>query len=272
MGVGDYHVHTDFSIDSDEPMERQCQAAIAAGITELAITEHVDHDECDRKSRELYDYQAFCDAIERCREEFGDELTILRGAEIDWNHSIKTEVEDFLARTEFDFIIGSVHNLDHRYVGFDTVESFGGFFSMYDSYYDEVEGLVETGFPSVIGHLDLPRRYHGRSPLDVDPQYFEGRLRGIFSKAAQNQVGFEINTSGIRRGNGVTFPEAHVLSWYVEAGGEVVTIGSDSHRASDTGDSINKAESDLIAAGITWRTSFLGGKPRKVDLAQRSQG
>lgn len=266
MSRADYHVHTTFSIDSEESMERQCQAAIAAGIQEIAFTEHVDHDECDRQSREEYNYELYCDAIERSREAFGDELTILRAAEADWNHTIAAEVEDFLGRTDFDFIIGSVHNLDHRYVGFETVESFGGFFSMYEQYYDEVEGLVEAGFASVIGHLDLPRRYHGRSPLEVDEAHFGERLKRIFRKAAERGVGFEVNTSGIRRGNGVTFPEAQLLAWYVEAGGQVITIGSDSHRASDTGDAIDRAAADLVAAGITWRTSFVGGKARRVEL------
>lgn len=266
MSKADYHVHTSFSIDSEEPMDRQCQAAIAAGIREIAFTEHVDHDECDRQSKEEYDYQAYCDAIDRYRYMYGDELTILKAAEIDWNHSIASDVEDFLGHAEFDFIIGSVHNLGHRYVGFHSVEEFGGFFDMYEHYYDELEGLVEAGFPSVIGHLDLPRRYHGRSPLEVDSAHFEKRLRRIFRKAAERGIGFEVNTSGIRRGSGVTFPEASVLAWYVEEGGAVITIGSDSHRASDTGDAIDQAERDLVAAGIDWRTSFVGGAPKTIKL------
>ncbi len=185
MTIADYHVHTSFSIDCEIPMEEQCRAAIAAGVSEIAFTEHVDHDECDAKSRELYDYVAYGEEIERCRELFGSQLTILRAAEVDWNRSIADDVLSFLDRSSFDFMIGSVHNLDHQYVGFASPDDFGGPAAMYDHYYDEMLSLVEAGFPSVVGHLDLPRRYHAISPLEVDPDHFEARLREIFRSSGE---------------------------------------------------------------------------------------
>lgn len=264
VGVGDYHVHTNFSLDCDVPMELQCRAAIEAGIMEIAFTEHVDHDECDEDSRAHYDYAGYGAEIERCKSLFGDRLTILKAAEIDWNHSITDAVSAFLEDHFYDFIIGSVHNLDHVYVGHGTLESFGGARQMYDDYLDQVEGLVDTGFPSVIGHLDLPRRYHHISMLEVDAGHFETRLRKIFRLAADREVGFELNTSGIRRGNGVTFPEPSVIQWFVEEGGKILTIGSDSHHATDTGHSIRSTQERLVELGIDWRTSFAGDQPKSV--------
>ena len=38
----DYHVHTEFSVDCATPMRDSCLAAIDAGITEIAFTDHVD--------------------------------------------------------------------------------------------------------------------------------------------------------------------------------------------------------------------------------------
>lgn len=267
MTIGDYHVHSTFSIDCQEEMENQCRAAIAAGITEIAFTEHVDHDACDAESREHYNYVAYSAEIERCRELFGEQLTILKAAEIDWNDTVAADVQEFLAGHEFDFIIGSVHNLDHRYVGFDTLESFGGPRKMYEDYLQQVEGLVSTGFPCVIGHCDLPRRYHNVSPLEVDPEYFEERLRHIFRLAAERGVGFEVNTSGLRRDIGVTFPEPAVIAWFIEEGGEIVTIGSDSHKATDTGHSIVEIERQLAELGIDWRYSWASGKAERVPLS-----
>ena len=266
MTIADYHVHTAFSIDSDVPMEDQCRAAIAAGVTEIAFTEHVDHDECDIASRELYDYMAYGAEVERCRALFEGQLTILRGAEIDWNRTIVDEVLAFVDRTSFDFIIGSVHNLNHKYVGFAEPADFGGPAAMYELYYDEMLALVESGFPSVVGHLDLPRRYHDISPLEVDADHFEARLREIFRVAAANQVGFEINTSGLVRGKGFSLPEPELVSWFVEEGGEVITVGSDSHRTHHTGGQIPETYDRLKALGIGWRTSFAGGKRTRIAL------
>lgn len=266
MTIGDYHVHTRFSIDCKEEMEAQCRAAIAMGISEIAFTEHVDHDICDAESRAHYQYEAYCEEIERQRERFGSQLNILRAAEIDWNESIKDEVTEFVANHDFDFIIGSIHNLNHQYVGFATLESMGGPAKMYDDYLDQMQGLVETGIPNVIGHLDLPRRYHGVSMDDVDAARYERRLREIFRLAADRGVGFEINTSGLRRGTGASLPEARVLAWFIEEGGDILTVGSDSHRAGDTGHSIAEIYRQLRSLGINWRTSFVGGEQRKVEL------
>jgi histidinol-phosphatase (PHP family) len=266
MTIADYHVHTSFSIDCNVPMVDQCRAAIAAGVSEIAFTEHVDHDECDAESRELYDYAAYGEEIERCREHYGDQLTILRAAEIDWNRSIADEVLAFVDETSFDFIIGSVHNLDHKYVGFFSPEDFGGPAALYDSYYDEMLSLVEAGFPSVVGHLDLPRRYHNISPMEVDRDHFEGRMREIFGVAAANKVGFEINTSGLIRGKGFSLPEPMLLAWFVEEGGEIITVGSDSHRTEQTGGEISTTYQRMQDLGIDWRTSFVGGTAKRVGL------
>jgi histidinol-phosphatase (PHP family) len=266
VGLADYHVHTNFSIDCQQTMEMQCRAALAAGVTEIAFTEHVDHDACDLESRDRYNYAAYVAELERCRALFDGQLTILKAAEIDWNYSIEEDVRRFIGEHEFEFIIGSMHNLNHTYVGFGTLEQFGGPHQMYDDYLDELEGLVSTGYPDVIGHLDLPRRYHHVSMFEVAPEHFEARLRKIFRIAAAQQVGFEINTSGLRRGFGVTYPEPDVLVWFVEEGGQIVTVGSDSHYPEHIGDSIANVYEALKARGIDWRTSFVGGSAERVPL------
>lgn len=266
MTIGDYHVHTRFSIDSTEEMELQCLAAIERGITEIAFTEHVDHDICDADSIAHYNFEAYSESIQEQRERFGDQLEILLAAEVDWNESIRDEVAKFVEDHEFDFIIGSVHNLHHKYVGFSTLDELGGPRKMYDDYLDQVSGLVDTGLPNVIGHIDLPRRYHLVSMEDVDAAHFEQRLREIFRLAAQRGVGFEINTSGIRKEVGVSHPEASVIGWFIEEGGSVLTVGSDSHRAADTGHSIPETYQKLRAMGIDWRSSFVGGQHARVPL------
>lgn len=268
MTIGDYHAHTRFSLDCSEDMEAQCRAAIARGISEIAFTEHVDHDICDDESRAHYRFEEYVASVERNRERFGGELTILKAAEVDWNESIRDEVDAFVGCHEFDFIIGSVHNLDHTYVGFTTLEALGGPRKMYDDYLDQVQSMVDTGFPDVVGHLDLPRRYHNVSMWDVDAEHFEARLRAIFRLAAERGVGFEINTSGLRRGTGATFPESRVLKWFVEEGGSILTVGSDSHKAEDTGHSITEVYAELRSLGIDWRTSFVGGEQKRVPLPE----
>lgn len=39
----DYHVHTEFSDDSDYAMEQVVKDAIAMGLNEICFTDHVDY-------------------------------------------------------------------------------------------------------------------------------------------------------------------------------------------------------------------------------------
>ncbi len=266
LTIGDYHVHSRFSLDCDEPMQLQCQAAVRAGLSEIAFTEHVDHDECDTESEAYYDRAGYETEIEHCRDLYGDQIHILKAAEIDFNNSIAADVDRFLSTHEHDFVIGSVHNINHVYIGHSGPDSFGGARNMYDQYLDQVEIMVETGFPDVVGHLDLPRRYHGVSMEETDADYFEQRLRRIFRIAAEREVGFELNTSGIRRRAGSSLPSPQVIKWFVEEGGQIITIGSDSHFAADTGHSIREVHQQLGDLGIGWRTSFVNGERRQVAM------
>ena len=62
----------------------------------------------DTDSIEPTDYLA---EIERVREQYGDRLTILAGAEVDYHDDTRDVVEQFMAEwgNKYDFVIGSVH-------------------------------------------------------------------------------------------------------------------------------------------------------------------
>jgi histidinol-phosphatase (PHP family) len=95
MLVFDYHVHTTQSADCNTPIEASCAAAIRAGVTEIAFTDHIDHEPADPACG-FYNYETYLESIERARARFGDDLVILKGAEVDFNTRIADEVEAFL--------------------------------------------------------------------------------------------------------------------------------------------------------------------------------
>ena len=74
----DYHVHSTFSVDCAIPMESSCRAAIAAGVTEIAITDHVDHVPAD-PGYGYYRADEYLREVDRVRDQFSGELTVLRG-------------------------------------------------------------------------------------------------------------------------------------------------------------------------------------------------
>src|SRR5215203_3529360 len=90
-------------------MESSCRAAIAAGVTEIAFTDHVDHVPAD-PGYGYYQADEYLREVDRIRDQFSGELTVLRGAEIDYNVRSIKDVERYGTDYggEFEFEIGSV--------------------------------------------------------------------------------------------------------------------------------------------------------------------
>ena len=99
----DYHVHSTFSVDCSIPMEDSCRAAIAAGVTEIAFTDHVDHEPADLGVG-YYRPDDYLREVDRVRDIFAAELVVLRGAEVDFNERIAPQVEEFVGEygSEYD--------------------------------------------------------------------------------------------------------------------------------------------------------------------------
>ena len=261
----DYHVHSEFSVDCQVPMADSCRAAIAAGITEIAFTDHVDHEPADY-GYGYYRAEEYFRAIERVRAELGDRLTILAGAEVDFNERIAGQVERFLAQHQYDFVIGSVHYGAAGQIIFP--EYFGGrtLDDVFLPYYEQVRLAVETGWFDTIGHLDLPKRYAPRTHRDYDPLAYGEPLKSVFAAMIRRGVAFEINTSGLRQTPKTSMPGPAVVRWYVEAGGELITTGTDSHAAQTVGAGIAKTLDMLELCGITTVAAFKERRRRQVPI------
>ena len=252
----DYHVHTKRSIDCDTPVADSCEAAIAAGVTEIAFTDHVDFEISD-EGYGYYEYDAYQEDIDRAQQTYSDRLTILRGAEIDFNTGTRNDVAEWMEdHTKYDFIIGSVHYLESG--GFH----FPGFFDnvsiddVFNAYYEQLCAAAETGWFDTIGHIDLPKRYAPESSGVYDPMKYEDQVRNLFEILIQKNLSFEINTSGIRQGPKTSMPAGQLVALFVSMGGRLITVGSDSHFASHIGSGLEKTLAMLQLCGIDEVSSF----------------
>jgi histidinol-phosphatase (PHP family) len=255
--VFDYHVHSTFSVDCAIPMEQSCEAAVAAGVTEIAITDHVDHVPADL-GYGFYRPEDYLRELDDVRERFAGQLTILRGAEVDYNDSTVDEVARFLDRyrDEYDFIIGSVHYFSDGAMIFPDYFAGKTLQEVFLPYLDQVERAVETGWFDSIGHLDLPKRYAPRTHRDYDPLLFKERLEPIFDRMVAKGVAFEINTSGLRQTPRTSMPSGLIVRWYADRGGKLITTGSDSHAAQTVGAGIPMTLDMLQLCGIGNVASF----------------
>lgn len=266
MFLCDYHTHTAFSCDSEEPLERMCETAIAFGLREIAVTDHADfltrgvfENEIDLETRQK--------AIHTVREKFGNQLTIRNGIELGQPQANPEEYNRLMKKYSFDFIIGSIHNLRNDleldrldYTSVDLEQLYMDFL--------EAEMVLAKKFDfDVLGHITLPQRYLYRQTgkqMDLCP--FEKQYKMLFSLLIERDKGIEVNTSGLYKGTGETLPTPQILRWYRECGGRILTVGSDAHRASDLAFGIEKTYQMLRELGFSHISIFENRRRRELLL------
>ena len=253
--VLDYHVHTEFSVDCKIPMADQCEAAIAAGVTEIAFTDHIDHEPAD-PGRGYWKADAYFASLEDARARYGDRLTILAGAEVDFNERIVEQVDQFLSQYQFDFVIGSVHYGEDGEIIFQEYFKDRTWDDVYLPYLQRLKLAASSGYFDTLGHIDLPKRYAPVAMRTYDPLRYKDGLQDLFVTLIEHQVAFEINTSGLRQTPKTSMPGPAIVHWYAEAGGNLITTGTDSHAPQTIGAGIPKTLDMLELCGITEVASF----------------
>ncbi len=246
-------------------MESMCRRAVALGLRQIAFTEHVDYVPVDA-GYGFFRPADYLEAVDRCREAFAGRLTVLSGAEIGEFHRYRPSADALLTAHSFDVVIGSLH-----WVGEDPV--FGmAFFrardvdSAYSSYLVELERMCREGGFDVLGHLDFVKR----AGFDVYGQYdvtrYEDLIRQVLSALVENRIALEVNTASLRCPVAQLSPCETVLRWYREAGGELLTFGSDAHDPGNLAAGWDTAIQAARAAGFSRLTTYSERQPQWVTM------
>ena len=263
--LADYHIHTSFSSDSECPMAAMLQKAVDLGLEEVCITEHVDY--FARGASHLCDYSAYIEEIERLKIKFKDQIIIKCGMEFGVQLGVLERYERDVARYDFDFVILSNHQVadlefwNNGYQKGKTQQEYNR------GYYQAIKDVMDCYKSySVLGHLDMIKRYDAAGILA--DAYNEDIIKCILKTAIADGKGIEVNTSCFRYGLPGLTPSYQILNWYYEAGGRIITIGSDSHQACDVGDHIRYAQEELKKIGFTEFATFDKMKPVFHPLKQ----
>lgn len=223
-------MHTALSVDCNVSIDSQIQSAIARGFHEIALTDHFEFDLVDDKWDVTLDLEAYLETLKRYKEKYAGQINIRRGVEVGFETRYKSELTALLDGKDFDFIICSTHRCE------DQELFYGGFFvgkdqkEAYRTYFEHVLDTVRN-FENfdVYGHLDYVNRYGEYLVKVLTPSDYQSQIDEILKILIKKDKGLEVNTSGIRYGLGHFNPQIPVLRRYLELGGKIITIGSDSH-------------------------------------------
>ena len=247
-GLGDSHVHTRFSLDSTAEPREVIESAIKKELGWITFTEHKDLYQGHPIDANYHDYKACVENVAAMQRIFAGRIKVLNGVEVDFMSDTADAFHRFTRDHRFDFIIGSVHALDHYFIDCNYFNDKNPR-EVYRRYLREVLVLSRQDGYDVIGHLDYVTRH---APPDCPLIVSEHRdlISRILDNVIKKGKGIELNSSGWRHGKGQPYPDKDILFLYRQLGGEIITLGSDSHRPLDTGGYFDKAVSLLQNTGF----------------------
>lgn len=190
---------------------------------------------------------------------------MLFGVELGLMDYLAPRLREYVGAWDFDFVIGSSHlvgGVDPYYP--EYFEKYGDHNGIL-RYFESILANIRTfdGF-DVYGHLDYIVRYCRAKAYC--PAEYSDITDEILKTLISMGKGIELNTAGLKYGLGWAHPHPEVLKRYRELGGEMITVGSDGHKAEHYAWEFDKAEDILRDAGFKYYAVFRGRKPEFVRI------
>ncbi|RQG87780.1 histidinol-phosphatase HisJ family protein [Natrarchaeobius halalkaliphilus] len=226
----DLHVHTTYSDGSD--IREMVAAADDAGLDAIGLADHciLHEDRFRRCDRTDFDetYPERRSDIERLQSEF--DVTILDGVEMNYDPAYHDEIQEFLARAQFDYTIGSVHYADEYHIAktgwFASVDEPDRAAAV-DHYVDWQLQLIESELFDIVGHLDLCERSSELRGRITDEQYDD-----LLEALGRSRSVPEINAGRVFDDYGAVHPNPRVIDRFLDSGVRFV-LGSDAHKPTE---------------------------------------
>jgi histidinol-phosphatase (PHP family) len=175
-------------------------------------------------------------------------LKILLGLEIDFIPGITKPVEEYRAMNCFDYFIGSVHlvrngnspdlwfidgpDINIYDEGLKTVFN-GDIRHAVSSYYDQINRMIDTEKPDIIGHLDKVRMYNRNRYFREDEDWYRKLIDETLDLVREQGCVVEVNTRGIyKKRSDALFPGPEILK-KIHALNIPITISSDAHKPNE---------------------------------------
>ena len=277
MFYSDSHIHTQYS--ADVPASRAlsvdgiCRAAIDAGLSYIAFTDHYEPEEEKSGVAKPFRFPEMVSDVLTAKETYKDRLQVALGIEYGQPYLYPEEIQPTVTAYPYDIILGSVHYIPGKtgYISYNYREMTPAErTAVFDEYLDTYNQLVHTDGIDVVTHPTYPLRYLLRQNIPFDMRDWEERLRAMFRVLAERGVGLEFNAAPMRVPNqGIPDHTVETLfRWYREVGGEIVTFASDAHFKEHVGAYCDRTMRILRELGFRYIAVYENRKPvfHKIEL------
>jgi histidinol-phosphatase (PHP family) len=251
-----------------ENVARYREAADAAGIEELGVSEHVyrfaqaleiwGHPFWEEQARD--DLDAYC--------EFARGAGLRVGIECDFVPGAEERTAALLEARDFDYVLGSVHFVGEEAVDHEGWDIWGGGDAdeIWRRYFEALAECAGSGLFDILAHPDLVKVWgRGRPAPDRDPRFFyEPALEAI----AASGIAVELSTAGLRKPVGELYPAPAFAALCAEAGAPFA-LSSDAHLPEQVGFGYEQALELLERLGVGEICVFEGRERRLEPLGAR---
>ncbi len=268
----DYHVHlrpdtagtTAERYFTPANAERYREAAEAAGVAELGVSEHLHR---FHAALDVWEHPFWCqtaaDDLDEYVEFVREETDLRLGIEADFVAGRENRLSNLLDRHEWDYVIGSVHFLRDLAVDMQGAYDVWGRGESPDKvwkrYFLTVAEAARTGMYDIMAHPDLVKVWGATHPVpEADPRrYYEPAVEAF----AEAGVAVEVSTAGLRKPVSEIYPARAFLEMVVDAGCPIA-LSSDAHVPEHVGFAYEQALDLLSEVGVAELAVFEGRRRR----------
>ncbi|SCW28532.1 histidinol-phosphatase (PHP family) [Ruminococcaceae bacterium YRB3002] len=267
--LADIHNHTkQFSPDAQMDIGELLDAAVKRGLDVVGVTEHFEYDNPDPMDIvQVFDMDEYERVFGTWKDRCPDGLKLIKGIEFGYQSHTAADIDEFALKIPFDVVILSNHIFGNRDVYYGGPE-------LYDMpkkerhaiYIGKMAEMCERcNNYNVAAHFDYINRYNPDTEeyllYDDCPEEFDRFLGAL---AAKDKC-LEINTRSIYkaqvRGCSRIMPDERIIRRYLELGGRLISLGSDSHTPDTLGVLFDETIEYLNTLGVKELCYFINREP-----------
>ena len=235
--LADIHNHTcHFSPDAQMTIDELISSSVSRGLDVVGITEHYEYDNPDPLDDiTTFDIIKYCKAFEDWRRKCPESLKLLMGIEFGYQTHTAGDIDRIASSAPFDVVILSNHLFRGRDVYYGGEVCYGlPQAERHAEYINKMAEMCERcSNYDIAAHFDYINRYNpdpeGRVLYDDCPKAFDRFMEAVISKGKC----LEINTRSIHKlsikSDHDIMPDKKIIKRYLDMGGKLIALGSDSH-------------------------------------------
>ena len=276
--IATYHNHSTWS-DGKASVAELIAAARSMGVAALGISDHwVLHPQGKQfkwamPTNRLADYVSELRSQRAISETDGGPALVI-GLEVDWHPGNARPLLDLLDMYPFDYIIGSVHEINVGGVDFMIDGSAAAWQPLtkdqineiHRQYWRNVKSLAESGVYDIVAHMDLPKKFAFYPTADLSREISEALDAVAAGRTPTGQqLVVEINTAGWHKPCADAYPTLEILG-QCSRRGIPATINADAHHAEHLLRDFDRAAERLHTAGYSHVARFENRMTRMEPL------